>query len=69
MFDSIIIIVINGYEYHSIVSIHLSPHVHLGKNKVSVQTLQKPATEARLSSDLNPLFAGLCSVLETWVSA
>lgn len=47
MFDSVIIIVINGYEYHSIVSIHLSPHAHLDKNKVSVQTLQKPATEAQ----------------------
>lgn len=70
IFDSIIINMINDYEYYSIVSIHLSHRVHQDKNKDcdSLKTIQEPATEARRSTDLNH-FLGLCSVSETWVAA
>lgn len=70
IFDSIIIIMINDYEYYSIVAIHLSHRVRQGKNKDCdcVKTIQEPATEAHFSADLNH-FLGLCSVLETWVAA
>lgn len=70
IFDSIIIIMINDYEYYSIVSIRLSHCVRQDKNKVChcVKTIQEPATEAHFSADLNHFF-GLCSVSETWVAA
>lgn len=61
IFDSIIIIMINDYEYCSIVSIYLSRRVHQDKNKDCdcVKTIQEPATEAHFSADLNPLFRAL----------
>lgn len=60
IFDSIIIIMINDYEYYSFVSIHLSPCVHQDKNKDCdcVKTIQEPATEAHFSAALNH-FLGL----------
>lgn len=64
IFDTIVIIMINDYEYYSIVSIHLIPRVHQDKNKdFNCWT----ATEVRCAADLNHCF-GLCSVSETWAA-
>lgn len=55
IFDSIIIIMINDYEYHSTVSIRLCLHIHQDKNKVwgCVKTVQEPAVETHSSADLH----------------
>lgn len=70
IFDTIIITMINDYEYYSILSIHLSHRVHQDKNKDfdCLTTIQEPASEVHCSADLNHCF-GLCSVSETWVAA